>query len=100
MRLRQTCLGLRPNRRCNPLRTCARLAARLDRGVLTIDRYDLYEVFCFCGTLGGQLRARLRRWLKTTIEHQWALGDIAVRNVHGRLEEATNVVHGDEGRGR
>ena len=33
-----------------PLRTCARLAARLDRGALTIDRY---EVFCFRGTLGG-----------------------------------------------
>jgi hypothetical protein len=33
-----------------PLRACARLAARLDRGALAIDRY---EVFCFRGTLGG-----------------------------------------------
>jgi hypothetical protein len=29
-----------------------------------------------------------------------AAGDIAIRNVHRLLEEATNVIHGDEGRGR
>ena len=81
-----------------PLRARPCLTAWLYRGTLAI--YG-YEVFCFRRTLGGQTGARFGGWLETTVVRSAGGRQYrGKRDLHRFLEETTNVVHRDEGRGR